>query len=348
MTGKQQRRYFAASNSADGFINYFPKIFENVGKRLFVIKGGPGTGKSCFMKQVGKQAEANGYPVTYYYCSSDPDSLDGLVIGGMDVGFIDGTAPHVWEPRSVGVFEQILNFGEFWQADRLLRRRDRIEALSAKKKDAYRRAYRYLAAYGHVMRATAEEVASAIYSEKLEKAAERLVKQYGSENGVFWEQTAVCSAIGMRGRARFDTYERNADKLYTVTDHGGTAHFFFEALYKACRHRGVRVCLSRDPILPERIDALCLTDSGVTFTTEGEGTPVNMRRFVNEEAYRTLRSEIKRKNAIAGELVTCAEREFEAIRTHHFAIETQFAAAMDFSAKEAYTETFCTKLFGKA
>ena len=132
--GARQEKYFAAANSADGFVNYFPQIFGEGGcQRLYVIKGGPGTGKSCFMKQVGARAEKRGMPVTYYYCSSDADSLDGLMIGNGKIGILDGTAPHVWEPHLAGAFEQIVNLGDFWNADLLASRKREIAHLTKKK-----------------------------------------------------------------------------------------------------------------------------------------------------------------------------------------------------------------------
>ena len=76
-----KKRYFAAANSADGFVNYFPSIFGAAPcRRLFVIRGGPGTGKSSFMRRVADAAEHAGIEVTYYHCSSDAESLDGLFL----------------------------------------------------------------------------------------------------------------------------------------------------------------------------------------------------------------------------------------------------------------------------
>ena len=346
----RQKRYFAASNSAEGFVNYFPQIFGGGRcKRLYVIKGGPGTGKSCFMRQVGKRAEEQGCEVTYYYCSSDPESLDGILIGGLGVGFVDGTAPHVWEPQSVGAFEQILNLGDFWNGDLLAARREQIEALYTKKSACYANAYRYLTAYGCVARAMAQAGRTAVRAEKLSRAAERLVKRHVRQAGSeFCQEVAVCDSIGMGGRVRFDTYEQNADKLYVINDCCGTAHLFFDALYACCRRLGIGVRLSRDPILPERIDALALSESGVTFTMCGgasDDSVINMRRFVPDEDYKMLRAERKEKSTVAEMLVHCAEEEFAKVRRHHFAIESLFTDTMDFTAKESFTEQFCRKLF---
>ena len=117
-----QHRYFAASNSSDGFKSCFSEIFEGA-DLLYVIKGGPGTGKSWFMKKCALEAERKGVEVEYYYCSSDPASLDGVLMkhGERTVGIIDGTPPHAWEPVHPGVTEELVNLGAFWNAEMLCR-----------------------------------------------------------------------------------------------------------------------------------------------------------------------------------------------------------------------------------
>ena len=58
---------FAAANSGRGFVSFYENIFNapNIVRR-YLIKGGPGTGKSSFMRRVAAFAEDNGYPVEYY------------------------------------------------------------------------------------------------------------------------------------------------------------------------------------------------------------------------------------------------------------------------------------------
>ena len=58
--------YFAASNSSEGFKSYYGEIFERA-DRLYVIKGGPGTGKSSLMKRLADAALRKGYKIEYYY-----------------------------------------------------------------------------------------------------------------------------------------------------------------------------------------------------------------------------------------------------------------------------------------
>ena len=50
-------KYFLAANSCEGFCSYFDKSYLPDGEwRAFIIKGGPGTGKSSFMKYFALKA----------------------------------------------------------------------------------------------------------------------------------------------------------------------------------------------------------------------------------------------------------------------------------------------------
>ena len=65
-----------------------------------MLKGGVGVGKSNFMRKIGQDFEARGYDIEYHWCSSDNNSLDGIVIGNNQICFLDGTAPHVVDQAS--------------------------------------------------------------------------------------------------------------------------------------------------------------------------------------------------------------------------------------------------------
>ena len=104
--------YFASSNTAAGFRSDFEGIFGGA-RRIIVLKGGPGTGKSAFLRAAATAAEAAGRRGERFYCSSDPASLDGILADG-ELAIVDGTAPHVWEPKLPGALEEIVNLGQFW------------------------------------------------------------------------------------------------------------------------------------------------------------------------------------------------------------------------------------------
>ena len=66
-------RFFIGANTARGFVNDADDIFSGL-KKLYILKGGPGTGKSTWMKRAAEKAEKAGYPVERYFCSSDSSS----------------------------------------------------------------------------------------------------------------------------------------------------------------------------------------------------------------------------------------------------------------------------------
>ncbi len=47
--------------------------------QLYLIKSGPGCGKSTLMKHWPRTAEQKGEPHRGIHCASDPDSLDGVI-----------------------------------------------------------------------------------------------------------------------------------------------------------------------------------------------------------------------------------------------------------------------------
>ena len=54
-------------------------------RAIYILKGGPGCGKSTLMRRVGAWAEEAGLKTEYILCSGDPDSLDGLILPGKAV-----------------------------------------------------------------------------------------------------------------------------------------------------------------------------------------------------------------------------------------------------------------------
>lgn len=88
------KKVFPGGNTSEGFYSFYNYIISPEARRILVIKGGPGVGKSTFMKYLGEQMLEQGYNVEYHCCSSDNGSIDGVVIPQIGIALIDGTAPH--------------------------------------------------------------------------------------------------------------------------------------------------------------------------------------------------------------------------------------------------------------
>ncbi|MBT2756540.1 PRK06851 family protein [Mesobacillus foraminis] len=132
--------YYAGGNTARGFYSLYESNLQGL-SRLFILKGGPGTGKSSLMKKLGKEWNEKGYDIEYLHCSSDNDSIDGLIIPALQVGIVDGTAPHVIEPKAPGAVEEYVNLGKAWDSAMLKTQREAIEILSGKISEAFSAAY---------------------------------------------------------------------------------------------------------------------------------------------------------------------------------------------------------------
>ena len=89
------RKVFPGANTCRGFWSFFDHLIPEDARRIFVMKGGPGVGKSTFMRRIAEKIVDLGLDVEYHCCAADPNSLDGIVIPAFDIGLLDGTAPQV-------------------------------------------------------------------------------------------------------------------------------------------------------------------------------------------------------------------------------------------------------------
>ena len=141
------KKFFASSNSYHGFHSLFGDIFKSEKfNKIFVIKGGPGTGKSSLIKSVAKFAEEIGGSADRYYCSSDTNSLDGCIIriGEKSFAILDGTAPHQRDAVFPMVIDETINLAAGIETDWINEKKDEIIMLSSQKMNAYQAAYSYL------------------------------------------------------------------------------------------------------------------------------------------------------------------------------------------------------------
>lgn len=80
----------------------------------------------------------------YILCSGDPDSLDAILLPGKKAALVDGTAPHVVEPKYPGVVEQYINLGKCYDHNGMEGLRTAIISCMRGYKGHYQRAYRCL------------------------------------------------------------------------------------------------------------------------------------------------------------------------------------------------------------
>lgn len=342
-----ENKYFVASNSSDGFCSYYNNAFDiSKFSKIYAIKGGSGTGKSFFMKEIAKRAEERGFGVRYIYCSSDASSLDGIIIDEPKIAVLDGTAPHIYEPQLVGAVDSIVDLGAFLNGEILSKLRRQIEGILKKKKQGFERAYRYLRVYHLLSRSIEELISPCLKIEKMNRYASSFAKNIVEGNSKI--EHRLIRGIGMRGLSSFDTYYENSKIYYEINDYCESAHILLDMIYRSFAQKRADMYISNNPIIKDRFDALCVQKEGLTFEIteeEHEGArKINMKRFVDVDAISKVRQEYRMIARLRDDAIDMALLEFENIKKHHFVLESIYGSAMNFDAKEKFTEEFCNKI----
>lgn len=207
-------RYFAAANSGEGFYSFFGEVFDRKQlDKIYLLRGGPGTGKSTLMKKIGKRAEAEGLSVHYVPCSSDIDSLDGVIIPEKSTAIFDATAPHSAEPSYPGAVEVTAELYPALSTIALCGKRDEIIAFSDTAKRETTAAGEYLSAAARMKREAITEAKHAFDSEKppaRQKGKQRRFPSAGRKAQVYkldrqgWQKIARYISAPCKNKGRCD------------------------------------------------------------------------------------------------------------------------------------------------
>ncbi len=346
------KSFFAASNSADGFKNYFDKIFC-VADKLYIVKGGPGTGKSTLMRCVSERAEAKGFEVENYFCSSDHTSLDGVLVKTGDgyMGVIDGTPPHLYAEKAPGAVEEIINTGLFWNSEYLSENRGIIRNLCLEKSQAYANAYLYLRVCGELRRIYNAHAVKSCTDEVLKRIFEQVSDgTTGSEKNA--GTPVLIDGIGMLGRWHFDTFEKIAERIYPISD--CFAQRFFDYCIDRAKSFGVRIRICYNPIYYGETDGIYFEENR-TWVVRGGMSKSEKSKYSEKIIFTELsddlnlsrneREECNHCLSMSEECIRRAEVWFAKAGEHHFSLEEIYKSAMDFDALGKYVDEFCKRLF---
>ena len=115
-------------------------VNEESMNRVYVIKGAAGTGKSTILKKLCALANESNINAERYACSSDPNSLD-LVVINSEVAVLDGTSPHSYDMIYPGAASSLIDLSVFWDSMKLREYKEDIVKLTKQKKASYNEAY---------------------------------------------------------------------------------------------------------------------------------------------------------------------------------------------------------------
>lgn len=354
--------FFLGANTPGGFYSLFSELYRpEEGWRLLILKGGPGTGKSSLLKKIAAAAEERGLYCERICCSSDPDSLDAVIVPGLKFSAADGTAPHVLEPRYPGVSETLLDLGRF-RDDAILRERAAdIIALTNANAAAHRECAAFLKAAGSVENEIAAIAAGALEQAKLKTFAYRFAEAAcgaAVSSGKGSVKKRFLSTFTPQGITVFyDSVSAAAERLIVLRDeYGLAAAKILAALSEAAVAAGYEVTQCLCPMLPEMktehilIPALSLavcTSNAFHPFAEGAEKTVNCAKFFRAEELRRHKNRLAFNRKAQRELLDAALQKLREAKRVHDELERCYIRAMDFGALGAYAEELIPELLAE-
>lgn len=343
---------FAGVNTGKGFVSLYDSVFsEEKLEGLYIIKGGPGTGKSTFMKRLGDRAVRRGFTVEHYLCGSDATSLDGIIINGKSggkVGVIDGTPPHPREFRSPGAAGDILNFGMFWDSRGLREIRREIDSLTREKSAYFDTAYRYLGAAGKIDHHLSDIAGKIYLKEKGTAAAKRLVNSVGSAGECRYRQQ---SGYTMNGTSSIKPAAEPV-REFVITGDKDIARQFLSDVESIIKTGGISAEISLFPLNMRQIDSIYFPESNVWLHigSEDDTDPekvINMRRFTDRETAAEYRQRLRFGRKCRESLLSGAMESLSGARIKHFALEEIYKEYMDFDALQTQSELWYNEILSR-
>lgn len=339
--------YFLGANSPSGFYSLYPQLIPPESARaIYILKGGPGCGKSTLMRRVAEEMDRAGIEQEYILCSGDPESLDALLLPQLKIALVDGTAPHIVEPKYPGAVERYINLGECYDANALWERREELMASMTGYKGCYQRAYRCLEASAEIFEDIRATLLTKQLSDKLAKRAggilsRELRKKKGVEAGRVKQR--FLGAVTHKGlMCLYDTALTQCPRIYELSDSYGLAHELLVHLLAGATTGGWDVVACPDPMAPERLSHLLVPEKGIAFLTTGPGLSLPKKPYrrvrldaaVEENLLRRSRPQIRFAKKVSSALMEEAISCLDQAKCRHDALENIYNPYVDFQQVE--------------
>ena len=286
-----ERHYFPGNNTPQGFFSYYKYILgQREANRIICIKGGPGTGKSTFMKRIGERFAKLGEDIDYLHCSADEDSLDGVILKNRRIALIDGTSPHITDPVTPGAVDKIINLGEFWNEEGIALNKDEIIDLNEDCSGWYRIAYNYLNAAKSVFKSLEEIYYKAVEDSEIYRVVADIVTSEYGEYPICLrpgrQKKFFAGAITPGGLVNYlRSLLDNIQKVYLVSvPEGFSNQSFMEVLKEGAVYRGFDTEVFYCPMGPdEKIDHIIVPQLSLAFITVNEYHDLEPWELFDEE-----------------------------------------------------------------
>ncbi len=346
--------FFLGANTPNGFVSLYDSMasYED-GWHLYVIKGGPGTGKSTTMRHLADALEGS-QPVEYIHCSSDADSLDAILLPQTKLAVLDGTPPHPMEPKYPGAYETCFYLNDCWDEALLVKRGDRIVSLFQEIEGHHRQARRFLNAAGALLTDRSRVAARETDYHKIAGYARRMAAKEFSPTGNPHprETLRFLSAVTDQGPVCFsETLEALCDRVIALEDpYGASAQLLMSLLRAHALERGQDVISCYCPMAPhEKLEHLILPQLRLGFVTVNPFHPmaelstwrtIHASRFTDTKALSAHKHMLSFHKRAAAQMLQQAGEHIAQAKALHNLLEEEYMAAMDYQKVNAKRNVF--------
>ncbi len=349
---------FLGANTPQGFVSLFDELYNPYKPcRAFIVKGGPGTGKSTLMKKAGEKFESEGCDVEYVCCSSDPKSLDALIIPQKGICVADGTSPHTLEPVFPGAVENIINTGAFWNRDKLCENADEIRRLTLENSIYHRRSAKYLAAAGSVNDESLRLTSRYIDTGKIDGFALRFANRELPAKKLSQPGKKIkrfISAITPQGLVFLDkSITALASRVIAVDDeYTQASSILLDRIGETAIKNGYDVIFCHCPLKPKmQCEHIIIPEMRMALITLKSSHKTNLlcdrvihaRRFLYDDISLCMTS-LRLNRRLIRELTREAVSALVKAKTTHDSLEKIYIEAMDFLALDRYCENILKSL----
>lgn len=349
------RRIFPGGNTSKGYMSFFDNvIFWAHARKIFVLKGGPGAGKSNIIKKIGENIAKNGIDIEFLHCTADNNSLDGVVIPQYGIAIIDGTAPHMTDPKYPGCVDEIINLGELWDENGIRKHKRDIIKLREEISRCYKKGYGYLKTAKNIYDEMQEMYSWVTDEAKMRRITEEIIDQIFRDVTIKEKKTKqrhmFASAITSGGLMNFleNIFEKVEKRFILKGDAALPRIYLLNAVLNIALMKGFDVEVFHCPLSPEKVEHLIIKDLNIGFITSvephvfnGEKTGdlvIDFDEVLVKSDLNNYREDIEFSKMILEQVLNKAVDCFREAKVLHGKLESIYTTNMDFKKVDQKTE----------
>ncbi len=339
MANDKQTRFLLGSNTKQGFVSLFNELRDPIrGKRLYLIKGGPGSGKSSLMRRVLKVFEEENHSLEYIHCASDPGSLDAFIDHYLGIAMVDATSPHIMDPEYPGAYDIIINMADCWDDTTLIQHKNEIIHLSNSISTCHKMATSCISSAAALLDNNINTAQHYILKDTINEFVTKVIKELkGSRRGKVKKR--LLSAVSVGETVFFsNTIEELSKTIYVITDIWGAAsEILLSKLHQAASFEGLEHIVCYCSIrTPDKIDHIIFPSASISITTANKFHSLGDIKYQAVPDLMLPISELIKDQMTlhlnkANNLIATASGHIKQAKLLHDDLEAFYVKAMDFS-----------------